>query len=394
MPVLASLTPAGVMSASGTGSLSLELTPGTLTTFTLEPINVRSPDFMLVIHDEAGEHAVAAPPPTTYRGTSAQGDEVYASIYQGRVEARVRRAAAPLNPLFIQPALPDAAEAPASNGGVLHAVYAASDVVPTDHHCGVDGCGACGSVYTPRSTPAFAPRGGILCTQIRLNVDCDFPMFAQAGFDTGAALRSVESVMLGVNQFYLDASFSADVRYTITRATIRTSAATDPYAAVPLSGGDAGALLDLATSTWPVQASTRDLTHVFTGRDTSGSTIGLAWIGTVCGSFNTGFSETFFSANLPSRQSLTAHEIGHNWSMNHDGTSGFIMAASVSSPPATTFSAASGASFNAFLATRPTCGTAALPDVQADAATTLPGRAIRIDVLANDGRSGIACPAA
>jgi hypothetical protein len=66
----------------------------------------------------------------------------------------------------------------------------------------------------------------------------------------------------------------------------------------------------------------RDLAHLFTGRDLSGSVIGIAWVGTVCNNYyGTGVSQDFTTDNK-SLVILTAHEIGHNFSAPHDNQSG------------------------------------------------------------------------
>jgi hypothetical protein len=389
MPVTVSITSAGALGAATSGSLSFEVTPGTVSTFTLEPYALRDPEFRFQITDDTGTHDAVAPASTTYRGVNAEGDEAWVSIYKGEVNGFVRRAAAPLNLVYIQPAL-ETNPAPGANGGLVHAVYLASDVIPTNHTCGNDQCAACQQFASSVAPSRFEPRGVLPpCRYIRMNIDCDFPMFQLSGYDYGRVVQSVESVMLGVNQAYVAASFLADPRFTIKQLTIRGSAATEPYSAIPYIDGSINDLLNTATSQWSATASTRELTHVFSGRDATGSTIGLAWVGAICTNNNVGVSETYFNSSLASRQSLTAHEMGHNFGMNHEAEG--VMTPSVSSPASLTFGPNAVTSFNTYLTTKPTCGAVPLVDVQPDAGSTIAGRSIRIDVLANDGRSSLAC---
>lgn len=281
LPVFVTITPAGHIGSTTSGTLGLELTPGLHTTFTLEPYSLRAPDFKLVVSDETGTHEVAAPAPTTYRGQSPAGDEVWASVYQGEVHAIARTAAAPLNLLYIQPA-PVGDDATLRELDALHVIYAASDVIPTDHTCGLDDCAPCTTAtgFHPagmlRSSALRGP--GSPCRYVRLNVDCDFPMYQQSSFDVGNTVRTVETVMIGVNQAYHAATFLADIRFTIPQITVRTSNATDPYSSIPVLNGDISSLLNIVGATWPVNAN-RTLSHLFTGRDTAGSAIGLAYIG-------------------------------------------------------------------------------------------------------------------
>jgi hypothetical protein len=110
------------------------------------------------------------------------------------------------------------------------------------------------------------------------------------------------------------------------------------------------------------------VSHLLSGKDFDGSTVGLAYVGTACrpDGFASGidqitYSQAFGGATL-------AHEIGHNLNARHDSEgnscppSGFIMAALINiNNPATQFSSCSLAYFNDFLSPLPAC-MAAPPD--------------------------------
>ena len=80
------------------------------------------------------------------------------------------------------------------------------------------------------------------------------------------------------------------------------------------------------------------LTHLYTGRNFTSTTVGVAWRGALCDNyFSTGLSEGRVGATTDSL--IAAHEIGHNFGAEHDGVAGtscpnepqtFIMAPSVS----------------------------------------------------------------
>jgi hypothetical protein len=67
------------------------------------------------------------------------------------------------------------------------------------------------------------------------------------------------------------------------------------------------------------------LTHLMTGRDLGGDTVGIAYTGTVCdGEYAVSLSEGSRSTTMASL--IAAHEIGHNFNAPHDGDSKYACA--------------------------------------------------------------------
>lgn len=64
----------------------------------------------------------------------------------------------------------------------------------------------------------------------------------------------------------------------------------------------------------------RGLTHLFTGRDLDGDTVGVAYVGSLCSSFSAGLSEGWRSTTNAAL--IAAHEIGHVFGAPHDGEAG------------------------------------------------------------------------
>lgn len=98
-----------------------------------------------------------------------------------------------------------------------------------------------------------------------------------------------------------------------------------------------------------------DLKHLFTGKDLDGSTIGIAYIGTVCAlpTMSYGITQAYMDIANPA---IFAHELGHNFGANHDvSSSQGLMYPAISLPPAQGFSDISLAEINNHLTRYGTC---------------------------------------
>ena len=151
-------------------------------------------------------------------------------------------------------------------------------------------------------------------SELEMGAVGDFEFTNSKGGDAAAAT----AITTRLNN--VDGIFSQQLGVQINVTTIDTfSTSNDPFT----DEREASGLLDeLSTyrSTTPAQNS-NGLTHLYTGRDLSGTTVGIAWTGALCSNFfGAGLSEGNGSPTFDSL--VAAHEIGHNFGAPHDGQSG------------------------------------------------------------------------
>ena len=166
-------------------------------------------------------------------------------------------------------------------------------------------------------------------TEIDIGQIADFEFTSANGGDAGAAAEIVTRMNI------VDGIYSQQIGVQINVPLIDTfNDINDPF-----TESDASLLIDeVATyrDTTPAQ-NALGLTHLWTGRDLDGSTVGIAFDNVLCRQrVGAALSEGNVAANFDSL--IAAHEIGHNFGAPHDGVPGacasepqtFIMAPSLS----------------------------------------------------------------
>ena len=151
--------------------------------------------------------------------------------------------------------------------------------------------------------------------QVRVGVVGDFE-FANL-FASGTAGTPEEAVIARMN--IVDGIFTSQLGVKISLAPTQIFRNADD----PFSQSVAGNLLSqLRTYRSGSQAQLAlGLTHLMTGRDLDGDTVGIAYIGSVCDGAN---AASLSEGRRTTTQSalIAAHEIGHNFGAPHDGETG------------------------------------------------------------------------
>lgn len=138
-----------------------------------------------------------------------------------------------------------------------------------------------------------------VCTYyLEIATDADFEYYQDMGsnlVDTYSEIFSVLNIIEGV----YESTF--DLRFVVTFQNVWTTSS-DPY-----TSSNASTLLSEFRTEWNTNrtAVTRDIAHLFTGRDMTGW--GIAWLGQINTSYAYAVSE-----NRTEMFETTAHEIGHN----------------------------------------------------------------------------------
>jgi hypothetical protein len=319
-----SLDPAALIrGARETGRVTLQTSRGTFD-LDVEPFDIRARGYRAVAAGAGGVmRELPAAPSNSWRGrvSGADGTFVRLVLDGERLQGII---ITPGETYFVEPARDIAPAAAAKE----HLFYAGSAVKQTEGECGVTlagkiaeraaaagltgGAGAppTSAMTSPTPEEIFAPM-----PEADVAVEADFEFFQANGSNEANTTADMNNIMTQVDAIY-ESQLGINIRVAFSRVWTTN---TDPYTLTDSED----ALFEFAENyddTFGVGGPpARDLTHMFTGKDFDGSTIGIAFTGVVCdfAPASYGISQSRFSGIIQRRVAVTAHEIGHNFSASH-----------------------------------------------------------------------------
>ncbi len=338
---------------SNSDAISLNLKLGNLYDWNINlyPKDIRSEDYQFFVQKDSGVEVYPKRPNMTYRGylNEINGGKAGFTIndhhFAGTVEQDDQL-------YFIEPLHYLIKDAPRD----IVVVYAIADVKP---HEGLT-CGADEFIkkskndYGQHDDHDHSPAGDAkmvdLCLEVELAIASDWLMYLDYNENEMDVEDHNITVMNNVATNW-DDEFDDEIVFVIVTQFISTCNTCDPWT----SSTNASTLLSSFRS-WGNGGGfgvTFDLGQLWTDRDLNGGTIGIAYVGAVCGSFRYHVLQDF-STNQQLLRVLTSHEIGHNFDALHDASgSGFIMAPSVNT--SNTWSTSSQNSINSYIANEANC---------------------------------------
>ncbi|MGZ5482816.1 MAG: M12 family metallo-peptidase [Pyrinomonadaceae bacterium] len=307
-----------------TRSLTLNTSRGRFE-MTLEPHDIRAPGYRAEAWGDKGVTVLERAPVRTYKGTvqGLPGAQARMTIDEQTVEGLI---VTPSELFFLEPSKRFSASAAKTD----FVFYAASDVKESAGECGTTMAQmvAQHSTEVSNQSSAKGPQPEALfgpALEIGIATEADFEYFTALGSEAAAVAKIVE-IMNQVDGIY---NVQLGLKFMVMNTRVWTTAS-DPYTTpvAPATTIDASTALNEFRTYYngnaPAQAAGRDTAHLWTGRDFTGSTIGIAFQpGLDCpfdsqgeGSYAYGISQHLTSVNA-NLAGLTAHEIGHNFSASH-----------------------------------------------------------------------------
>lgn len=166
--------------------------------------------------------------------------------------------------------------------------------------------------------------GSRACKVVQIALADDHFMFNEYGSVSACEDHNM-AVINNVLTNY-DFEFNDDLQFSVVEIFVATSDPNDPWS----NSTDIEIVLDDFTAWGPNGFdNTHDIASLWSGRNFDGNVIGLAWVSSVCSNFKYNVLEDF-SSNANLLRVLQAHEMGHNFSAQHDApNSNTIMAPAV-----------------------------------------------------------------
>ncbi len=289
-----------------------------VSTLDLELHSVRSPDYRVEIDFGGGiTGEVPAGPVRTYRGTVTGKPGSIVAAFEGDDGLHAKVVLADGNRFWVEPIAGRIAGAQRD----LHAVYRNEDVIPSMGQCDAhDGMRKQPEMMEGAVSIAAAACGTGLCVA---EVACDADVEFYLAYGSVPAVENrINAIINGLNVEY---ERDVDIRHVISHIVVRI-AEPDPYTAT-----SAQTLLNEFRNHWAANHTSvpRDTAELFTGKNIDGSTIGIAWIGAICGSYGYSVVQADCCGSLGCATDLSAHELGHNWNAGHCTCPGTTMNPSI-----------------------------------------------------------------
>jgi len=294
-----------------TGRLSVPTAEGTFE-LRLAPHDMRAANYRAEVTLDGGEvRELERGPVRTYKGTveGMQGAQARFTIDENTVEGLIITGS---ELLFVEPANRFSSFATSKD----FIVYKASDLIETAFgECGTlaEKVGAEAARVQPKVSTAGGPVTEELFSPPRiidLATDADFEYFTDLG-GTTAANNEIISIMNQVEGIY---NTQFGLQFEIVFQNVFGTAA-DPY-----SSTVSNTILSEFANHWNSTRGgiSRDLAHLWTGKDLDDNVIGIAFRpGMACPFAQNGYGVSQRLTGSPAKFLLTAHEIGHNFNATH-----------------------------------------------------------------------------
>ncbi len=290
--------------------------------------DIRHPDYVLQVMTDTGIQVLDRPPNTTFRGwnnTTGDGD-VRLTITDEYLAGVITSTEG--KEIFLQP-IQDFMTF--STNEII--AYREADVmteVPIS-------CGANVPDHAPLGLPKEVNHNGrsLACMEAEVAIAADYSMYQKFGNSTNTVANHLLTIknMMEANYSIFEMEFSVKTNFIVATSN------GDPWTA----SNDSRALLE-SFSCWGATGSSTflgctgsngfntsfDVAELWSDRDFSGTTIGRAWINSVCSNFFKYSVNEHFSSNNQALRALIAHEVGHNFGSEHDGGGGWIMSSPLS----------------------------------------------------------------
>jgi len=275
----------------------------------LEPNDLRGESYREVLMTAAGEIELAPRPLTTFRGTVVGDPDsiVRLTVLPSQLDGYIKTEE---EWIFLDPLSNYGPETVRRNSGAV-VVYREADVRP-------EAMGQCGTGHLEHAAERLGLHAAPVTNlaeashvrrRLEVATDGDGQLFQRYG--NPGVFNFMAGVLNRVDGIYN--TLNVDVVVVFQQAW--SSIGGDPYTSL-----SASTTLNQLRDWWNANRGNvnRDTVHQFSGKDFSGGTIGIAYVGVVCNapSFAYGLSEDQRNSTLNGR--LTAHELGHNLSASHD----------------------------------------------------------------------------